>query len=404
MVTREEKSVNIRAIVLTLCFAFSAVRTAADGIDLQLENPMLMFDAPSTRLFLGWQSAANTLLQAGLVGVSDMIHVNPAADGLLRAATLALFTGAGLIVNQAFSLTAHDQSHMEAARAIGATNIGLVRSSGQSMSLWQFFWEAFNFTAEPGLYTYYKVSPSLTELAYVSGEGLDTNMLIADMISRKINGGSGGITDLAPYMLNKVWGINYFLVSGSTSDSENYMIQVNGQGHGRLDRETIIGLHAASLLLSGGFLSLAKGTWEYIFLGESSLTPLQVPVGDLRLFWPEVTTWLNPDNVSLQVMFSAAWKDFLSVRAGLDTAVLGQTAANPEATLGVEAAAGRFTIGAEVTTRFARLPFMLASLRFSASNSVSLGIEGYYGEKNTMRELREFPLGPGAVGYVKVRL
>ena len=325
----------------------------------QLDSSMIRFDAPSTSLFLGWQSDAHALLHLGLDGVTAVIHITPAADTLLRAGTLALFSGAGLIVSQAFSLTAHDQSHMEAASAIGATDVGLVRSSnGQPMSIWEFFWEAFNFTEEPGLYTYLKSNPTLTELAYVSGEGLDTNMLIAEKVSRKITEGEGHVTDLAPYLLNKLWGINYFSVTGPTSDAENYMDLVNAQGHGTVDRTRFIGLHAAACLLSGGFLSLARGAWSYIFTGESAVTPLRARIGEVSLFWPELTTWLNPDNVSLLVMAEGAWRDAAFVRVGVDTPVMGNTAQNPELTLGTRVKIEKLSVGLEITSRIRRDAFL----------------------------------------------
>jgi hypothetical protein len=294
---------------------------------------------------------------------------------------------------------------MEAARAIGASGIGLVRSdSGQQMSIWQFFWEAFNFTTEPGLYTFSKSNPTVAELAYVSGEGLDTNMLIAGGISRNINQGAGHITDLAPYLLNKLWGINYFAVTGPTSDAENYMNLISQQGHGTVSRTNMMALSAASCLLSGGFLSLAKGAYTFVVEGEPAVTPVQLNIGELSLFWPEFTAWLNPDNVSLLVMVDAAWKDTLTMRAGIDVPAMGNTDANPEVTLGMKARIQRLSVGMEITSRFVGLPFFLGNVEFDMSDNYSIGAEGFYGERNTMREIREYPLGPGAAGFLKVKI
>jgi len=145
---------------------------------------------------------------------------------------------------------------MEAARAIGASGIGLVRTNnGQPMSIWEFFWESFNFTVEPGLYTYAKSNPTLA--------------------------------GLAPYLLNKLWGINYFSVTGPTSDAENHMNLVNGQGY--------------------------------------------------------------------------------------------------------------------ITFRFVRPPFFPGSAELDISNALSIGTEGFYGQGKTMREIREYPVGPGALLFLKMR-
>jgi hypothetical protein len=95
-----------------------------------------MFDSPPTRLFLGWQWNANALFQIGLDSVSDYFDLHRSGKELFRFGVLTLFTGAGFIVNHAFSLTAHDESHIEAARAIGASGVSLVRSSnGQEMGI-----------------------------------------------------------------------------------------------------------------------------------------------------------------------------------------------------------------------------------------------------------------------------
>src|SRR5271157_533707 len=152
-----------------------------DGRELLLElnTDMVMFASPSTRLFLGWQYDANALFQVGMDRVSDHFDLHGSGKEFPRLVVLTLFTGASYVVNQAFSLTAHDEGHMEAARAIGASDVFLVRTNnyGQEMSIWEFFLDAFNFTSEPGLYTYTKEDATPGEQAYIVGEGIDTNML-----------------------------------------------------------------------------------------------------------------------------------------------------------------------------------------------------------------------------------
>ena len=89
----------------------------------------------------------------------------PASPG-----ALAVFSFSGFVVNRAFSLTAHDTSHMEAARAIGASSVGLVReSNGEAMGIGEFFLEAFDFTSEPGLYWYTKSGLTWDEETRVLG-------------------------------------------------------------------------------------------------------------------------------------------------------------------------------------------------------------------------------------------
>jgi hypothetical protein len=366
---------------------------------------MVMFGSPSTRLFLGWQWNANALVQIGFDMTSDSLNLQRPNREMLRLGVLTLFTGAEYVVNWAFSLTAHDVSHLEAARAIGGTGVSLVRGmNGPEMSIWEFFLESFNFTSEPGIYIYSKNNPTLQEQAYVAGEGLDTNMLIADMTGRKIREGAGHITDLAPYVLNKLWGINYCMTTGPTSDAANYVDLLNQQGYGNVTSSNVIFLNAASCVLSGGFLSLMKGSWNFIVEGELMVKPLALRIGELSMFWPEFTTWLNSDCVSLLVSLGSAWRDTVFLDAGIDSPILGNTSANPELTFGVKLKILRLILAMELTSRFERLPFFIGSTEFILSDVFSAGIEGHYGERNTMREVREYPLGPGATCFFNAKL
>ena len=59
------------------------------------------------------------------------------------------------------------------------------------------------------------------------------------------------------------------------------------------------------------------------------MKPLGVRIGEVGVFWPELTTWLNPDNVSLLVMVDAVWKDIVFMRVGIDSPILGNTQREP---------------------------------------------------------------------------
>ncbi len=58
--------------------------------------------------------------------------------------------------------------------------------------------------------------------------------------------------DVAPYLLNKLWGITYFLETGPTSDAANYMDLVKEQGYSGVTANGAIFLNTACCLLSGG--------------------------------------------------------------------------------------------------------------------------------------------------------
>jgi hypothetical protein len=373
-------------------------------LSFELDSDMLRFDALSASFWMDWQRTTDTLFAVGLDGASGALGLNNQDRWFGRFTLLAAFSAAGTVASRAFSITAHDARHMEAARAIGSSSVGLVRSdNGQSMTIGEFFLESFNPTIEAGLYFYTKVNPTPAEMAYVAGVGLDTNMLIADSISTRIDQGEGHVTDCAPYVLNKLWGVTYFLETGPTSDAGNYMGILNGQGWSSVTRDSVISLNVVSFLLSGGFLSLAKGAFDYVVDARSTVRPLGISIDGVRVFWPELTTWLNPQCVSLQVSVDAAWQDRAFVRLGVDSPVLGNIG-TPEVTIGATVWLARLGLGMELTSHFQGVPFLKGSMEYRFSDVLSAGIEGFYGQRNTMRELREYPEGPGAVGYLKARL
>jgi hypothetical protein len=380
--------------------------TAPARLPLTLGTDMVSFMQPSSRFFIGWQDNAIGGLQRGFDAVNDLYRPRGLPGALYRVGVLGVFSAAGLLVGQAFSLTAHDAAHMEAARAIGATNVGLVRATDMApMDIWEFFLASFNFTEEPGLYTWSKGTATAREEAYVAGEGLDTNMVIAARIAARIDEGEGRIMDLGPYLLNKAWGINYFIVTGPTSDSQNYLGLLQAQGYGAVAAEKVIALNAAAFLLSGGFLALSRAAIDFAVQGEPAVRPLRLDIGDFSVHWPELTAWLNPDNISLLVMLGAGWQDWLHVRMGVDAPVAGNIGAGVELTLGARVRALPWLLlGAEVSSRFVGVPFFSGTVEFSMTEALSAGIELRYGQGATMREVREYPVGPGAVLFARLRL
>ena len=93
------------------------------------------------------------------------------------------------------------------------------------------------------------------------------------------------------------------------------------------------------------------------------------------------------------------------IHAGRDRfANPGEHPRESELTFGVGVKIQRLRLGTELTSHFVGFPFLKGSAEFDLSEVFSVGGEGYYGQRNTMRELRECPLGPGAVGFVKAKL
>ena len=371
---------------------------------LELGTDMLRFDQPSTRLFLGWHRDVNALFRAGLDGTTVLLDLRRPGPWIERLGLLAVFAATNAAASRAFSITAHDQAHMEAALAIGASRAYLVHTSDPSveMGIWEFLLEAFDPTREPGLYTYVVTAPTARQMAYVAGEGLDTNLLIAATIAAAIDEGDGHVMDVAPYMLNKLWGVGYFQETGPTSDAVAYIGDLDQQGQ-VVSAQRVITLQAVSLLASGGFLSLVRGVIDFAADGRASVQPLALELGGASLCWPEVTTWLNPDNVSVQVSTRIRWGQRLVWWAGVDVPALGAGGA-PELTLGCALGLGPVRLEGEATDRDLGFPFVRCSLELDVGGGASIGAEGFYGQGATMRELREYPAGPGVSAILRARL
>jgi hypothetical protein len=333
------------------------------GPVLEMNTDMVRLDAPSTRLFLGLQDDTDALFRIGLQRTAGLLGLDRGEMRIGRLGLLAVFAGVNAVANRAFSITAHDQAHMEAALAVGAPRAWLVRSSDQSqeMSIWEFLLESFNPTTEPGLYDYQMTTQTLAEQARVSGEGLNTNMAIAASIAREIDEGEGHVMDLAPYLLNKLWGIGYLTETGPTSDAGQYVSLLNQQGFPAVTREALVGLHAASCLVSGGFLGLLAGACNFIVNADAAVKPLGLRVGDATVYWPEATTWLNPDSVSVLVSTHVAWSGLVRSWAGIDLPVLGNTG-GPEITIGAGCSVGIMGFSAELTARSLSFPFLKGSV------------------------------------------
>ena len=153
---------------------------------------MVNFASPSSYMFIGWMTNANCLIQIGFDATSNILRLQRPERYLSRVGVAALFGSVSLLVDRAFSLTAHDAAHMDAARSIGSTYVALVTPNAEAeMSIWDFLLYSFDPTREPGLYLYEKPHLTYREHAFVAGAGLDTNLLIASKMADKVVRGEG---------------------------------------------------------------------------------------------------------------------------------------------------------------------------------------------------------------------
>jgi len=229
-------------------------------------------------------------------------------------------------------------------------------------------------------------------------------MQIASDTATKINHQDGHITDMAPYMINKLWGISYFSLKGPDSDARNYVSSLNILGYRRINQQDVIYMNVASFLLSGGTISLMKGAFTYISEDNASVAPVGITLDNIEVCWPEFTTYLNSDNVSANVFVDTVVGNNTYLRIGGEKAIMGKTRANWEFTLGIECAVGDFIPGLETTSNFKGFPFIKGSLSYKFTEHLLLGAEAFYGKGHTLREVREFPAGSGEAVFVKVKI
>jgi len=371
----------------------------------ELNSDMIMFANPTSKLVTGWQNNFNALLQTGFDAGCDVLDLKDSGRKLERTGYLLVFMGVSIFFNNGFSLTAHDLAHMETARAIGGSNIKLTKhESSAEISVLYFFLNSFGYGSEPGEYNYIKNNQTPIEGAYVTGQGLNTNFIIADNISQKINRQRGQISDIPPYLLNKAWGMHYFTGNGPLDDGSNYINFLHKQGFEQVHKKRIIYLNAASLVLSGGSINAVNGTYDFITTGRTDVEPAGIKAGRLNVFWPEITTWLNQDNVSISNTINIKWGNNITILFSNDTPVLGKTDQATDFTIGSEIKIARLTPEIYITSGFNGFPFIKGGFKYDMTGTFSAGITGFYGRKNTMCELREHPSGPGGVVFLRVQI
>jgi hypothetical protein len=101
-----------------------------------------------------------------------------------------------------------------------------------------------------------------------------------------------------------------------------------------------------------------------------------------------------------------AWVDMavgshVFLATGIESPVLGNMNGYPELTFDTSDRLGAMALGAGLTSRLVGVPFVYGSAEVVLRDSFSLGVEGHYGQGNTLREWREHPLGPGAQVFAK---
>lgn len=389
----------------SICAAETAAGNIPGAVTFELNTDMFRIASPTSRMFMAYQMDVNALVQKGFNLSFLYLGFNSEEQVMGRTGLLLLFSSASIFLNRGFSLTVHDLSHLESARSIGASEAYLKdRVTGRRMSIADFFMKSFFMREEPGLYYYSKNNLTLPEAAYVSGQGLNANMIIAASFYEKVTRGRGHITDMPVYLMNKIWGVQYFLSGGKYSDGSHYVDLLNQQGDSRVNRRHVVYLEAASTLFSGGTAALLKGTFDYISYGETEVKPLGLSFDSITVFWPELTPWLNNDNVSLYVMDDIRFGRRNFFRAGVDIPLLGNRNRVTEITAGVMRQIWRFIPRIETTWQFKGLPFVKAGTDFEFTGDLSCAFDFFYGRKNTMREVREYPSGPGASASLKYKI
>ena len=372
----------------------------------ELNTKMLAGEKMTTEGMMGWYKNTNAIFQKGFDAAYDQLNITHSDEKIKRFVFLAVTSTMSGWVNQAVSATAHEIGHKEMAESKGAE--AYLQIGGKKKSIGEFFLSTLGSLDERSCHYSSNRILSAKEEAEISAGGININERLANLSAKKIQLGEGHIMDGTPYAMNKLLGVVYFLRGGITgtessrSDSKRYVSFLQEQGFEDVTKDDIIKLQAVSFLLSGGTWSLLRGATRFIWQGKERVEPVGVQVGGAKIMMPELTTWLNGDNVSLGIQ-TRIKKKKTSFLVGLEKAVLGNTKIRPEITAGVNTKKGDWGLEAEMTSN-GSTPYLEGKISRKLpkiDKNLSIFGKGYYGEGRTQREKRERPKGSKG-GYLGV--
>lgn len=370
----------------------------------EMNTKMLAESEMTPEVMQAWYKNTNSIFQIAFHKAYLRLGLTQPEDRIKRFAYLSTVSIMSLWINQAIGTLTHELGHKTVADAQGVE--GWLENGGKRTNIGSFFVSTLGSFEERAYCTDDKTKTTSAENAAFSAAGLNANSKLAENTVKKIQTSEGHMMDGAPYAMNKIVGSLYFLKGGISSnsseisDSENYVLALEEQGY-KVNKNDIIKLQAASFLLSGGTWSLLNAATQFVWNGKEKVEPIGVQVGGTKIMMPELTTWLNSDNVSLgaKTLLKNNKLPNTSFIAGLEAAILGNKNVKPEITAGVITKKGKWSVEAEATSN-GSAPYMegKVSRKLPEINpDISAFVKGTYGRGKTEREQREHPGGSKGV-------
>jgi hypothetical protein len=359
---------------------------------LEFNKNMFAGEKMTSEGMFSWYKNTNTMFQKKF----EIAYKNPdfscADEKVKRLMFLGFYSILSGYINYALGSTAHELGHMEKAQAIGA-HMTEFRKGNEKISIGELFLNILGDRSHL-IHFWKKNNMTFKEKSAVSGAGINVNERLANLTAKKIQLGEGHIMDAAPYTLNKIWGLNYFSTEGNApqefNDAIKYVDILQKQGFKDVTKEDIIKLQATSFLFSGGTWNMMKGVYKFINEGEEKVEPMGVEVGNTKIMMPELTTWLNPDNVSLGIQTRIKNKQLPKVLFlfGLEKSIFGNKNVKPEITTGFNTKLEDLEFEAEITSNGSN-PYLEGKISKKFYKGFSIFTNVYFGQGKTQREQRE---------------
>jgi hypothetical protein len=282
---------------------------ANDFSQFRLTTEMLATKNPTKEALADWYF--------NMVNLNKLAFDKIRSYGIIKdeseAQRLSLVIVNGIVstwLEQAFDTSMHEMSHAEAAKAAGADQIwfATMKHPDQQLTIGGLF-QNLMFKGG-GAYTYYQGNNGFTpnQMASISGAGLNHQTKFAELLAKDSSvKGQFHQTELIPYLINKFSVPLYYSIdrSSESSDVKTYVESLAAQGKIKPDEinETMSKMAkfaTISGLLSGRTWEGLQATMGYVKTGNATADTLKIktPVGDVT--WPEVSTYLNIDNISMK--------------------------------------------------------------------------------------------------------
>lgn len=237
-------------------------------------------------------------------------------------------------LSRANALTMHERSHIEAAKAAGATSTWYATGDDphKKITLGQLFLNLNTGTGRPSAHWLFDKLPSNEESASIAAAGLNQQIAFSEKISDEaIRSGKFHSTEAVHYLMNKLSYNIYYLkdTKSDLSDLKNYTESLARQGvidKNQVDEtmKQVNNYTILTTLMSGRTWDGVRANSEYIKTGKSSVDILSFETSAGKVTWPEFNTYLNSNSVSVKGSSSLIQANGPIHGVSIESSVLGK--------------------------------------------------------------------------------